>query len=100
MRPNTGILIGNSSTTVQGLLNNLTRAVIGTVCSALSGGMPMVYPPYDEPLGPGYSLESQQLSEDAFRIIHHESKLCEVVDPLRRFILYGVAYRSDGGRDL
>jgi methylmalonyl-CoA mutase N-terminal domain/subunit len=39
------------------------------------------YPPYDEPLGLGYSLEAQQLSEDAFRIIHHETKLCEVVDP-------------------
>ena len=81
MRPNMGIMIGNSSTTVQRPLNNLTRAVIGAVCSALSGGMPMVYPPYDEPLGLGYSLEAQQLSEDAFRIIHHETKLCEVADP-------------------
>ncbi|MDY6935966.1 MAG: methylmalonyl-CoA mutase family protein [Spirochaetota bacterium] len=81
LRPSGGIMIGNSSTTVQRPLNNLTRTVIGAVCSALDGGIPMAFPPYDEPLGLGWSLEAQQLSEDAFKIMVHEAKLCEVLDP-------------------
>lgn len=81
LRPSGGIIIGNYSTTVQRPLNNLTRAVIGGVCSALASGAPVAYPPYDEPLGLGWSLEAQQLNEDASRIMIHEARLCEVIDP-------------------
>jgi len=77
-----GAMIGFISTTAQRPLNNLTRAVIGGVASALSGGPGMVIPPYDEPLGLGWSLEAQQLSTDAARIIQYEAKLCDVLDPL------------------
>lgn len=77
-----GAQIGCSSTTAQRPLNNLTRGVIGAVASALSGFPPYAFPPYDEPLGLGWSLEAQQLSEDAGRIIQYEAKLTEVLDPL------------------
>jgi len=74
--------VGCSSTTVQRPLNNLTRAVVGAIAGALSGGPPNVYPPYDEPLGLGWSLEARQLAEDASRILQFEAKLTEVIDPL------------------
>jgi len=73
--------IGPSSTTTQRPLNNLTRAVIGAVAGALSGGTPSAYPPYDEPLGLGWSMEARQLAEDAKRILICEAKLLEVTDP-------------------
>jgi len=69
-------------TTAQRPMNNLTRSIITGTASAMAGGMPAAYPPYDEPLGLGWSDEASQLSEDAARIIYHEAKLCEVTDPL------------------
>jgi methylmalonyl-CoA mutase N-terminal domain/subunit len=77
-----GFLTGAWTSTSQRPLNNLTRAVIGGVAGALAGYIPSVEPPYDEPLGLGWSIEAQQLAEDAARIIHYESKLSEVTDPL------------------
>lgn len=77
-----GFLNGAWTATVQRPLNNLTRAVIGGMAGALSGYIPSVEPPYDEPLGLGWSVEAQQLSEDAARILHYEAKLGEVTDPL------------------
>jgi methylmalonyl-CoA mutase N-terminal domain/subunit len=74
--------IGCSSTTKQRALNNVTRAVVGGIAGALSGGVPAVFPPYDEPLGLGWSLEAKQLMQDAVRILVLESKLCDVIDPL------------------
>lgn len=73
--------IGCSSTTLQRPLNNLTRAVIGGMAAGMSGGIPGTFPPYDEPLGLGHSLEAQQLSHDATRILIYEAKVCEVNDP-------------------
>jgi methylmalonyl-CoA mutase N-terminal domain/subunit len=73
--------IGPSCTTIQRPLNNLTRAVVGAVAGALSGGPPASFPPYDEPLGLGWSLEAQQLSQDASRILTCEAKLLEINDP-------------------
>ena len=73
--------IGCSSTTKQRALNNLSRAVIGGMAGILSGGPPMVFPPYDEPLGLGWSLEARQLAEDATRIIMYETNMCDVIDP-------------------
>ncbi|WP_287153304.1 methylmalonyl-CoA mutase family protein [Candidatus Solincola tengchongensis] len=76
-----GAHIGPSSTTLQRPLNNLTRAVIGAVASALSGGRPLPFPPYDEPLGLGWSVEALQLAQDAGRIIACEARLLEYADP-------------------
>ena len=70
-----------SATTLQRPLNNLVRTVVGGMASAMSGGAPEVWPPYDEPLGLGWSLEAIQLTEDAQRILQHEAKICEVIDP-------------------
>ncbi|MBW2061776.1 MAG: methylmalonyl-CoA mutase [Deltaproteobacteria bacterium] len=73
--------IGPSSTTIQRPLNNLTRAVMGAIAGALSGGRPAPFPPYDEPLGLGWSAEATQLSTDAGRILACEARLGEVEDP-------------------
>jgi methylmalonyl-CoA mutase N-terminal domain/subunit len=73
--------IGCSATTLQRPLNNLIRTVIGGMASAMSGGAPESWPPYDEPLGLGWSMEAIQLAEDAQRILQHEARICEVMDP-------------------
>ncbi len=73
---------GNFNCSVQRPLNNLTRSVVGGIAAALAGGPPNCYPPFDEPLGLGWSLEAIQLSEDAARILQHEARLVDVVDPL------------------
>ena len=67
--------------TVQRPLNNLTRGVIDAIIAALAGGEPVVTP-WDEPLGLGHSLEAQQLSTDAVRILENEAGLFDVMDPL------------------
>jgi methylmalonyl-CoA mutase N-terminal domain/subunit len=74
--------IGYEQTTKQRPLNNLTRSVVGAIAGALSGGPPNAEPPFDEPLGLGWSLEAIQLTEDAGRILQYEAKLTEVIDPL------------------
>ncbi len=73
--------LGCSGTTLQRPINNLTRTVLAGAAGAMSGGPPASFPPYDEPLGLGHSLEAQQLSYDANRIIIHEAKLSQVRDP-------------------
>ena len=73
---------GNFNCTVQRPLNNLVRSVVGGIAGALTGGAPNCYPPFDEPLGLGWSLEAIQLSEDAARILQHEARLADVIDPL------------------
>ncbi|MDY6917684.1 MAG: methylmalonyl-CoA mutase family protein [Chloroflexota bacterium] len=76
-----GVLFLASSTTAQRPLNNLTRGVVGAMASAMAGFAPLVAPPYDEPLGLGWSLEAQQLSEDAMRILICEAGVADVMDP-------------------
>ncbi len=73
--------IGPSDTTIQRPINNLTRAVMGAVMGALSGGTAAPFPPYDEPLGLGWSLEAQQLMRDAGRILICEARMLDVEDP-------------------
>ena len=73
--------IGPSDTTKQRPLNNLTRAVMGAIMGTLSGGTAAPFPPYDEPLGLGWSLEAQQLMRDAGRILVCEARLLDVEDP-------------------
>ncbi|MBI5967354.1 MAG: methylmalonyl-CoA mutase, partial [Deltaproteobacteria bacterium] len=67
---------------VQRPLNNLTRSIVGGIAAALAGGPPNCNPPFDEPMGLGWSLEAIQLSEDAARILQHEARLVDVTDPL------------------
>jgi methylmalonyl-CoA mutase N-terminal domain/subunit len=93
IRQSLGAHIGCSSTTAQRPLNNVTRGVVGGIASALSGHPPGVFPPYDEPLGLGWSLEASQLAEDAGRILQYEAKLTEVIDPLAGS--YYVEYLTD-----
>ncbi len=73
---------GSYTATVERPLNNLTRSVIGGIAAALSGDIPTCEPPYDEPLGLGHSVEAMQLAEDAAKILLHEARLCDVLDPL------------------
>ncbi|HOO44602.1 MAG TPA: methylmalonyl-CoA mutase family protein [Deltaproteobacteria bacterium] len=73
--------IGCSSTTLQRPLNNLPRAVIGGMAAGMSGGIPGAFPPFDEPLGLGHSLEAVQLQIDATRIMIYEAKVADVCDP-------------------
>ncbi|MBW2560227.1 MAG: methylmalonyl-CoA mutase, partial [Deltaproteobacteria bacterium] len=81
VRMNLAAHIGPSSTTKQRPLNNLTRAVMGATAGALAGGNPFPFPPYDEPLGLGWSMEARQLAQDAIRILAFEGKLLEYQDP-------------------
>lgn len=74
--------MGAWSATAARPLNNIARAVVGAIAGALSGGPPNVEPPYDEPLGLGWSLEAMQLSEDAARILQYEAKINDVIDPM------------------
>jgi methylmalonyl-CoA mutase N-terminal domain/subunit len=73
---------GRVNCSVQRPLNNLTRSIVGGIAGALAGGPPNCNPPFDEPLGLGWSLEAIQLSEDAARILQNEARLTEVMDPL------------------
>ena len=73
--------IGCTSTTLQRPLNNLARAVVGGIAAGMCGGLPAAYPPFDEPLGLGHSLEAIQLQMDATRILIFEAKVADVVDP-------------------
>jgi methylmalonyl-CoA mutase N-terminal domain/subunit len=73
--------IGCTSTTLQRPLNNIARSVIGGMAAGMSGGMPSAYPPFDEPLGLGHSLESIQLQLDATRIMIYEAGVTDVADP-------------------
>jgi methylmalonyl-CoA mutase, N-terminal domain len=73
--------IGCSSTTLQRPLNNLTRAVVGGMAAGMSGALPGVFPPFDEPLGLGHSQEAVQLQLDATRILIYEARVTDVNDP-------------------
>lgn len=76
-----GAMSGYYNMTAQRPLNNLTRAVLSGVACGMVGDFTSVEPPFDEPLGLGWSLEAQQLAEDAARILHYEAGLSEVIDP-------------------
>ncbi len=82
LRMNSTAHCGRTSCTAQRPLNNLIRSVVGGIAGALCSGPPNCNPPYDEPLGLGWSLEAIQLSEDAVRILQNEARLTEVIDPL------------------
>ena len=73
--------IGCTTTTRQRPLNNLVRSVVGGMAAGMSGGIPGAYPPFDEPLGLGHSLEAIQLQIDATRILLFEAGVTDVCDP-------------------
>ena len=73
--------IGCTTTTQQRPLNNLVRSVVGGMAAGMSGGLPGAYPPFDEPLGLGHSLEAIQLQVDATRILIFEAGVSDVCDP-------------------
>jgi methylmalonyl-CoA mutase N-terminal domain/subunit len=73
--------IGCISTTLQRPLNNLARAMVGGIAGGMCGALPAVYPPFDEPLGLGHSLEAIQLQVDATRILIYEAGVSDVNDP-------------------
>ncbi len=70
--------------TAQKPINNITRGVLMGLASLL-GNTPL-WPgkvaPYDEALGLGHSIEAEEISRDATRIIFEEAKAGEVIDPL------------------
>ncbi|MDO8673498.1 MAG: methylmalonyl-CoA mutase family protein, partial [Dehalococcoidia bacterium] len=82
MRSTDRARVGNIYTTRQRAINNLVRGVVGGIASALSGDDPSIPEAFDEPLGLGHSYEAMQLSLDAARILKHEAKLGQVLDPL------------------
>lgn len=88
-----GCMMGHDNCTVQRPLNNLMRSVIGGVAEALSGYVPTCYPPFDEALGLGHSMEAIQLEQDAARILMFEARLCDVADPLAGS--YYIEYLTD-----
>ena len=88
-----GCMMGHDNCTVQRPLNNLVRSVIGGVAESLSGYVPTCYPPFDEALGLGHSMEAIQLEQDAARIIMFEARLCDAADPLAGS--YYVEYLTD-----
>jgi methylmalonyl-CoA mutase N-terminal domain/subunit len=55
--------------------------VVGGIASGMCGALPAVYPPFDEPLGLGHSLEAIQLQVDATRILIYEAGIANVNDP-------------------
>jgi len=73
--------IGCTTTTAQRPINNLVRSVVGGMAGGMSGGLPAAYPPFDEPLGLGHSLEAIQLQMDATRILIFEAGVADVCDP-------------------
>lgn len=82
LRQPAGAHMGYYNATASRPLNNLVRAVVGGIASALSGYPAVVEPPFDEALGLGWSHEGMQLSEDASRILTYEARLNDVRDPL------------------
>ncbi len=82
MRGGDSIFVGPSSYTLQRPLNNLVRGVVGGVMGYLGAGFGTGGVPWDEVFGLGHSYEARQLSLDAGRILRHEAKLGQVLDPL------------------
>lgn len=70
--------------TAQKPINNIARGVIMGLASVLGNSplWPGKVAPYDEALGLGHSPEAEEIARDAQRIIFHEAKAGEVIDPL------------------
>ena len=62
-------------------VNNIVRAVVEAFTQALASGEISGSYPFDEPLGLGHSLEAQQITRDMDRILLHEARLGDYLDP-------------------
>lgn len=82
LRGGGGMGVPTHTLTAQRPLNNVTRNVIVGIGNALSGAVPFGGVPYDEPMGLGHSLEAEQLSMDAGRVLQFEARVADVIDPL------------------
>jgi methylmalonyl-CoA mutase, N-terminal domain len=63
-------------------VNNIVRATVEAFIQALASGEISGAYPFDEPLGLGHSIEAQQIARDMDRILLHEARLGDYLDPL------------------
>lgn len=66
---------------VQRPVNNIVRASIEALIQTFASGEISGGHPFDEPLGLGHSIEAQQISRDVARIIQHEARAADYLDP-------------------
>jgi len=62
-------------------VNNIVRATIEALIYSLASGDVPGGVPFDEPLGLGHSIEAQQVARDVQRILLHEARVGDVLDP-------------------
>lgn len=63
-------------------VNNIIRATVEALIQAFASGEVSGGHPFDEPLGLGHSIEAQQISRDVARILRHEARVGDYLDPL------------------
>src|SRR5258708_14989941 len=63
-------------------VNNIVRATVEALIYSLASGEVPGGVPFDEPLGLGHSIEAQQVARDVQRILLHEGRLGDLLDPL------------------
>jgi methylmalonyl-CoA mutase N-terminal domain/subunit len=63
-------------------VNNIIRATVEALIQAFASGEVSGGHPFDEPLGLGHSIEAQQISRDVSRILRHEARVADYLDPL------------------
>lgn len=63
-------------------VNNIIRATVESLIQAFGSGEVSGGHPFDEPLGLGHSIEAQQISRDVSRIVQHEARVADYLDPL------------------
>lgn len=63
-------------------VNNIIRATVEALIQAFGSGEVSGGHPFDEPLGLGHSIEAQQISRDVARILQHEARVADHLDPL------------------
>ncbi|MHB8190908.1 MAG: methylmalonyl-CoA mutase family protein [Ferrimicrobium sp.] len=66
---------------VQRPVNNIVRASMEALIQAFASGEISGGHPFDEPLGLGHSIEAQQISRDIARIVQHEARAGDYLDP-------------------
>lgn len=67
---------------VQRPVNNIVRASLEGLIQAFGSGELSGGYPFDEPLGLGHSIEAQQIARDVARILRHEARAADYLDPL------------------
>lgn len=67
--------------TTQRPVNNIVRETVEAIIQACASGQLTGSFPFDEPLGLGHSIEAQQVKRDLERILHHEARLSDHIDP-------------------